>query len=304
MHEGTLAFHLALEQTLIFAWPLAHPQRLHLLIGLDPFISCTFCDSAKEYTYYSLATRIAQYGADMFLLGILTLRFDALNTIDDVFLLCVQLTSGLDLTPKQGTNNGRLRSHRHQWRTTVKYLIAVFVLCEAAVLTGFYEFGLSQGRWSHWYANRNLAWHGGMLLLAIVIFLSPCTPHVPALVQIVQSLHRTEAMNGDLRSDLQSAHLTQQIMWQEDDIRQRVSTFYDRAHEEAEEAQDETDVVVERLARHAQAARVDVSQLRTQSRQAAHAMWLNSERVWEQQEGTKITTANIAPAQENLHTVA
>lgn len=256
-------------------------RKLHLLLGIDPFISCTFCDSSRDYLYFSLATRIMQYGVDLFLLGILTMRFDALNTFDDVLLLFVDLIRGKDTSTI--SKNGIERPHRHQWRKVVKYFVIVCALCEIAILSGFYEIGLGQGRWSHWYANRNIVWHGSMLFLACIIFVSPRTPHVPALLQIAQSLHRSELLQQDLRANLQAAHLTSQIVWQDEHMRKKMIDFYDRFNEgEFDDIDGEgTDEMVERLAKHAQAARVDVAQLRTQSKQAAHAIWSNSETVWQ-----------------------
>ena len=278
-------------------------RKLHLLLGIDPFISCTFCDSSRDYLYFSLATRIMQYGVDLFLLGILTLRFDALNTFDDVVLLIFDLIRGKDTSAfsNNGSDGSRLRPHRHQWRKVVKYFVAVCALCEIAILSGFYEIGLGQGRWSHWYANRNIVWHGSMLFLSCIIFVSPRTPHVPALLQIAQSLHRSELLQQDLRANLQAAHLTSQIVWQDEHMREKMIDFYVRFNEgELDDIEGEgTDEMVERLAIHAQAARVDVAQLRAQSKQAAHAIWSNSETIWQDEPSIQTSTVSSPISSQN-----
>lgn len=263
-------------------------RKLHLLLGIDPFVSCNFCTSSQDYVYYSMITRLAQYGVDMFLLGLLTLRFDALNTLDDIVFLIVTLTTGIDLAPDKAPGPNTLRPHRFHWRSSVKYFVVLFAVCELAVLSGFYEFGLSQSRWSHWHANRNIVWHAAIPLFATLILLCPRVPDVPAVIQIVQSLQRTEAINNDVRANLQASLLSQQLLWQDDAMRDRLTDFY--AGDGSEEYDKETDKIVDRLSKYAQDARVDVAALRTQAKQAAQSVWANSERVWSQDEHAISTT--------------
>jgi hypothetical protein len=133
-------------------------RKLHLMIGTSPFLSCLYCTVPKDYLIYSISDSLWQFSTNLLLFGLLTARFDSLDTFDEVFYSLFQLATGKDLRPQivnpslstaAGSNVMLVRPDGYSYRIPLLYLLSAFAVAQAIVYQGFIDLSFGQGRWDH-----------------------------------------------------------------------------------------------------------------------------------------------------------
>ncbi|PWN87573.1 hypothetical protein FA10DRAFT_304332 [Acaromyces ingoldii] len=250
-------------------------RRLHLLVGTAPLLECAFCTTASDLALYSLAGRLVQYSAHLLLFGLLTLRCDSLEVVDEVFR-----TLGLLRSPSSAStpNGAPVRPHRAPWRGTATYVLVAMLLVECAILFDLFDlsFGYGAGgrsRWNHasWHANVHLARHIVLLLLSLSIYLRPTLPRPPALVEAAVLLGRLRTNLEETMTQVQTHRLSNEVVWSDAGLRQAAGRWWDHVEQPPSEEEQQLD---------GGAGVVDIGALQGRARETAAKVWAEVERNW------------------------
>jgi hypothetical protein len=106
---------------------------------------------------FSISERFWQFSINLILFGLLTCRFDSLETFDEVVFSLVQLATRWNLRPADDrsvnhTDNASviiLRPHGYGYRLPLLYLLGAFAVADIAVYLGVVDISFGQGRWDH-----------------------------------------------------------------------------------------------------------------------------------------------------------
>lgn len=132
-------------------------QKLHLMIGTSPFLSCHFCTTPRDYQLFSIGHHLFQFAASLILFGLLTVRFDSLEVFDEVVYSLLEMTLGKDMrlaAVQANQEAGQLRADGHIYRIPLLYLLSSFLLAQAAVYLNLIDASFGHGRWDHVSACR------------------------------------------------------------------------------------------------------------------------------------------------------
>ncbi|UZJ56884.1 hypothetical protein CBS101457_006204 [Exobasidium rhododendri] len=176
-----------------------------------------------------------------------------------------------------------LRPHGYGYRLPLLYLMAFYAAAQASVYLNIFEVTFGQGRWDHWHANSSIAFHSILLLASFVIYFGQQIPQVPAMLEIASLIKYSRLHSDQTLAHVQAMHLTNQIMWSDAGLRQKVSNWYDGRRESIVE--DTSDHASDHLFALAQDHGVDASALRKSSQLAARGVWAETQpncQEWEQ----------------------
>lgn len=219
-------------------------RRLHLLVGTAPLLECRFCSTASDLALFSLANRLVQYSTHLFLFGLLTLRCDSLEMIDEVCRSLGLMQSrhvpsspiaASSPTAADGASSSAqpVRLHRAHWRQTAMYMLGAMLLVECAILFDWLDlsFGHGEGgrsRWNHWHANLHLARHLIFLVLSLAIYLRPTLPRTPSLVAAAMLLGQIRANLEETMTQVQTTRLSNDVVWSDVGLRTMTGQWWDK----------------------------------------------------------------------------
>lgn len=124
-------------------------QKLHLLLGFEPFVSCVFCTTTNDFLLFSLIGRLWDYSLHFLLFWIITLHHDTLDILDETIYSLVHFFTAKDLRSSRNSRDSHLRYDRHHMRQPLLYLLGISACAELLVIFGLYEISFGQGRWDH-----------------------------------------------------------------------------------------------------------------------------------------------------------
>ena len=280
-------------------------QKLHLMIGTSPFLSCHFCTTPRDYQLFSIGHHLFQFAASLILFGLLTVRFDSLEVFDEVVYSLLEMTLGRDMrlaAVQANQEAGQLRADGHVYRVPFLYLLSSFLLAQAAVYLNLIDASFGHGRWDHvsacregmpsvgltllrrgqWHANFSIAFHVTLLISSTWIYFAQRIPEKPVMLEIVSLIKQSRSHASQTLSHVQAMHLTNQVIWSDVGLRHRAAEWFDGRHDSFEQLTG--DAAMDKLGKRAERAGAQVGPLRQTSLAAAREVWegtQSSSQEWE-----------------------